>query len=101
MTAKLPLSDAAAAKLALSILAAVPDSDTRHCGGCLNLECSGITPPSQGSLADDILTVCKAFDDGLFVRSIQNDSDDAWQLKFIGPLGALSRLLRYAEGSPE
>lgn len=50
----------------------------------------------QGSLPDDILIVGKAFDDGLFVRSTQDDSDDAWQMKFIGPLGALSRLIDFA-----
>jgi hypothetical protein len=45
---------------------------------------------------DDIATVCKAFDDGLFVRSLKHDADDDWQMKFLGPLSALGRLAEYA-----
>lgn len=43
-------------------------------------------------LREDIASVLKAFDDGLFIRNTKGDEESGWAFKFALPLSALARL---------
>ena len=41
---------------------------------------------------EDIKTVIKAFEDGVFVRNISRDGEVGWAMRLVRPMAALGRL---------
>jgi hypothetical protein len=67
------------------------------CHTTFTIEAS-LPPEPTAEVRDDIKTVLRGFEDGLYTRSVALDHEPGWQMKFLPYLAALARLKQYVEG---
>lgn len=57
----------------------------------------GAAEAEKAELHKAAAQVCKAFDDGLFVRTLKYDGENNWQMRFAPALAALGALTDFAQ----